>query len=386
MSAFDDVRAQYKGWKDHEILADMAKANNTTPEAIAQYYGVSLQSGYEEFVYPAVILVAICTCIVFSWIFFRRKSRPSLEQGDSNIPLPFASPWKRAGAILLDFVIVFLAMFVMLLLSDIFFATRFKFQPGIGTALWWIYFAFMESSSKQGTIGKAVFGLKVTGLNGERISFWRATGRHFGKLISSVPLAGGFVMAFFTKRRQALHDLMAGCLVLDTTAQNIFTNSGGGITTQSNAHLAASASVVQDVPTFTGSESTQTNSPSSVSPQISLLVDEDAIYEAIANELETGSTDKGLWTRLFAELDGDEKKTKIAYIKQRAEKLMVAERVRIEQLKLTEAEQKLWDIETYKLKYLPPCPNCSSGHVHLVALYDWQCIDCGHGYFRPVIR
>jgi hypothetical protein len=52
------------------------------------------------------------------------------------------------------------------------------------------------------------------------------------------------------------------------------------------------------------------------------------IYEAIANELECGETDKGLWTRLFAESNGDEKMTKVAYIKQRAAKLMEAERTR----------------------------------------------------------
>ena len=51
------------------------------------------------------------------------------------------------------------------------------------------------------------------------------------------------------------------------------------------------------------------------------MIDEDAIYTAIAIELETGSIDKGLWTRLFAECDGDENRTKVAYIKRRAEGL-----------------------------------------------------------------
>ncbi|MER2602682.1 MAG: hypothetical protein ABTR27_10030, partial [Candidatus Competibacter phosphatis] len=53
-----------------------------------------------------------------------------------------------------------------------------------------------------------------------------------------------------------------------------------------------------------------------------------SVYAAIANELESGGTDKGLWTRLFAEANGDEKMTKVAYIKQRAAKLMEAERSR----------------------------------------------------------
>lgn len=61
-------------------------------------------------------------------------------------------------------------------------------------------------------------------------------------------------------------------------------------------------------------------------------VDEDRIYAAIAKELETGATEKGLWTRLFAECGGDEKQTKVLYIKQRAERLISAERARLERV------------------------------------------------------
>lgn len=61
-------------------------------------------------------------------------------------------------------------------------------------------------------------------------------------------------------------------------------------------------------------------------------IDEDHIYEEIARELETCATEKGLWTRLFAECDGDENQTKVLYIKQRAEKLISAERVRLTEI------------------------------------------------------
>lgn len=60
-------------------------------------------------------------------------------------------------------------------------------------------------------------------------------------------------------------------------------------------------------------------------------VDEDRIYSTIGNELETGVADKGLWTRLFAECGGDEKQTKVLYIKERADRLISAERLRLEQ-------------------------------------------------------
>jgi len=77
----------------------------------------------------------------------------------------------------------------------------------------WIYEAAMESSSKQATLGKMALGLKVTDLEGRRISFARATGRHFAKIISGMILLIGYIMAGFTERKQALHDMIAGTLV-----------------------------------------------------------------------------------------------------------------------------------------------------------------------------
>jgi uncharacterized RDD family membrane protein YckC len=77
----------------------------------------------------------------------------------------------------------------------------------------WLYEAFMESSSYQATLGKMIFGMKVTDLNGNRISFERATGRHFAKWLSGMILGIGYIMVAFTERRQGLHDLLAGTLV-----------------------------------------------------------------------------------------------------------------------------------------------------------------------------
>ena len=78
----------------------------------------------------------------------------------------------------------------------------------------WLYYAFLESSSWQGTLGKKALGLEVTDLQGRRISFARASGRFFGKFISVMILLIGFIMAGFTARKQALHDILAGCLVI----------------------------------------------------------------------------------------------------------------------------------------------------------------------------
>jgi uncharacterized RDD family membrane protein YckC len=77
----------------------------------------------------------------------------------------------------------------------------------------WLYEAFMESSSYQATLGKMIFGMKVTDLNGNRISFERATGRHFAKWLSAMILGIGYIMVGLTDRKQGLHDLLAGTLV-----------------------------------------------------------------------------------------------------------------------------------------------------------------------------
>lgn len=79
----------------------------------------------------------------------------------------------------------------------------------------WLYFALMESSPAQGTLGKIAVGLVVTDLEGRRIGFGRATGRFFGKILSGLVFAIGFLMAGFTERKQGLHDMLASTLVVN---------------------------------------------------------------------------------------------------------------------------------------------------------------------------
>jgi uncharacterized RDD family membrane protein YckC len=85
----------------------------------------------------------------------------------------------------------------------------------VSLLLTWLYHALMESSEWQATVGKKVLGLVVTDMAGQRASFGRSSGRHFGKMITNlIPAFIGYIMAGFTDKRQALHDMMAGCLVL----------------------------------------------------------------------------------------------------------------------------------------------------------------------------
>ncbi len=78
----------------------------------------------------------------------------------------------------------------------------------------WLYSAFQESSPTQATVGKKMLGIRVTDLEGNRISFGQASGRHFGKILSNMFCSIGFIMAGFTEKKQALHDLLASTLVV----------------------------------------------------------------------------------------------------------------------------------------------------------------------------
>jgi uncharacterized RDD family membrane protein YckC len=78
----------------------------------------------------------------------------------------------------------------------------------------WLYYAIFEASPWQATPGKRVLRLYVTDLNGRPITFARATIRHFAKMISSLTFLGGYIIAGFTEKKQALHDIIASCLVL----------------------------------------------------------------------------------------------------------------------------------------------------------------------------
>jgi uncharacterized RDD family membrane protein YckC len=91
----------------------------------------------------------------------------------------------------------------------------------ISTVASWLYWGLMESSSWQATLGKKALGLVVTDLQGNRISFGRASGRFFaGRGVSSIPYLGGLyylidcLCVAFTQRKQAIHDMIAGTLVL----------------------------------------------------------------------------------------------------------------------------------------------------------------------------
>ncbi|MBP2070853.1 RDD family protein [Thermoanaerobacterium butyriciformans] len=121
--------------------------------------------------------------------------------------MEYAGFWRRFVAYIIDGLILGI-------IEAIFISAK---MPYAVLFVGWLYYALMESSSTQATLGKMALGLYVTDLNGDKIGFGRATGRYFGKIISGLILFVGFMMAGWTARKQALHDIMAETLVLKRT-------------------------------------------------------------------------------------------------------------------------------------------------------------------------
>lgn len=84
----------------------------------------------------------------------------------------------------------------------------------LGLVMGWLYYALMESSKYGGTLGKIAVGIKVVDMNGNKVTFGKATGRYFSRIVTNMTLFVGYIMAGFTEKKQALHDIIAGCLVI----------------------------------------------------------------------------------------------------------------------------------------------------------------------------
>ena len=89
----------------------------------------------------------------------------------------------------------------------------FGFMGAIYLAVF-LYFPVMESSAWQATVGKRAVGIIVTDLDGRRIGFVKALGRTLGKILSGLIIYIGYIMIAFTDRKQGLHDILAGTLVI----------------------------------------------------------------------------------------------------------------------------------------------------------------------------
>jgi uncharacterized RDD family membrane protein YckC len=142
----------------------------------------------------------------------------------------YAGFLRRAAAWLIDTVLLTIGFAVLYFVGNVFIGLALLSSgqnPTIENALGgelvlllimvvfaWLYYAGLESSAWQGTVGKRLLRLVVTDQYGRRIKFGRTTGRFFAKLVSGLALFVGYLMVLFTERKQGLHDLMAGTLVV----------------------------------------------------------------------------------------------------------------------------------------------------------------------------
>ena len=166
---------------------------------------------------------------------------PTVQQPPPMSPHPhvtYAGFWKRFAAYLIDELIlgvvgvIILLPFIALMGISTFMShddyeyhesfvgviialiTAYIFAILLIIIAKWLYYALMESK-KGATLGKMALGIKVTDMDGNMISFGRATGRYFGKILSSLTLCIGYIIAGFSQQKQALHDILAKTLVVN---------------------------------------------------------------------------------------------------------------------------------------------------------------------------
>ena len=135
------------------------------------------------------------------------SSAPNTDLFQQEV-VQYAGFWERFFAALIDGTILIIPSYILqYIFGDI---------PGslLSIVLNWIYYATMESGVSQATIGKKAMGLSVTDVDGSRISFGQATGRFFGRYLSTLILLIGYFMMLWDEKKQTLHDKMANTLVI----------------------------------------------------------------------------------------------------------------------------------------------------------------------------
>src|SRR5262245_5331284 len=133
----------------------------------------------------------------------------------------YAGFWRRFAGLVIDFVVTFFPIATVRVMLGL--PAWAPFEPPSVASSWaglfgllidWLYAAFFMSSSMRGTLGQQIMDLHVTDLRGERISFARATGRYAAQLLNLFTVGFGLLIQLFNARRQALHDMVTGTVVV----------------------------------------------------------------------------------------------------------------------------------------------------------------------------
>ena len=263
-----------------------------------------------------------------------------------------ASLWSRIGGALIDLIIVLLISAVILFMWGIyigFFGTDDYLSTKEAEILWkgrgtlvgllvdGVYTVLLITGDKQATYGQRAVGVKIIKDNGTPISYGTAIGRWIVSLFSSILLKIGYLMALFDKNNKTLHDLLAGTKVIEADQNQIATNK------YENSNLKQS------------NESERKNHQ--MNTVAKKKINEEELWEIVAEEFDSDKRKKGLYAKLFAETNGDEIKIRAMYYKERvaelikeANEIVVTEKIIDNtEIKITE---KIVDYELFILKAL----------------------------------
>jgi uncharacterized RDD family membrane protein YckC len=144
------------------------------------------------------------------------------EKSDyAQTEIVYAGFWRRLAAYMMDYIFITTAAALSVLVFGMMFSPPgFGWHIGLdyrlilGPVIPWLYWSLMESSVYQATIGKMIMGIVVIDTHGRRITFRRATVRYWSKFLSALLLLAGFIMIGFTSKKEGLHDMIAGSLVI----------------------------------------------------------------------------------------------------------------------------------------------------------------------------
>ena len=120
----------------------------------------------------------------------------------------YARVWKRFFAFLIDaavFAVIFWILSQMLSGATV---------PLVLLVIIWLYYALLESSPLQASLGKIIMNIKVVDRRGRRLTFWQATERILSKLITNITFYFGFFIAAFDKKKRTLHDRVSHSAVI----------------------------------------------------------------------------------------------------------------------------------------------------------------------------
>ena len=143
--------------------------------------------------------------------------------------LEYAGFWSRVAALIVDNAILMIFALALLIAAGFVGAEAVVIANLVFLFIAILYWPLLESSERQATIGKQLLGIQVTDANGARLTFVRSLLRNLAKIISSLPFGLGYLLAAFTARKQALHDMITKCLVVRAGPSNLLKAVGAAV-------------------------------------------------------------------------------------------------------------------------------------------------------------